>query len=66
MSALLRVKVLKNNHIHYDKQNYMCKKCYRQFVVGSQDWLISDVSKELVDKLLRAYIFGINTIDTLH
>ncbi len=42
----------KNGHTHYGKQNYMCKDCGRQFVIGGQNWFISDATKDLVDKLL--------------
>jgi len=42
----------KNGSTHYGKQNHMCKDCGRQFVIGGQDWFISDATKELVDKLL--------------
>jgi insertion element IS1 protein InsB len=54
----------KNGHTHYGKQNYRCKKCGRQFVIGGQDWFISDTQKELVDKLLleRISLAGISRV----
>ena len=54
----------KNGHTHYGKQNYRCKKCGRQFVIGGQDWFISDAQKELVDKLLleRISLAGISRV----
>ena len=42
----------KNGKTSYGKQNHFCKDCGRQFVIGGQDWFISDAQKELVDKLL--------------
>lgn len=42
----------KNGNTHYGKQNNKCNKCGRQFVIGGQNWFISDRDKELVDKLL--------------
>ena len=35
----------KNGHTHYGKQNYRCKKCGRQFMIGGQDWFISNAQK---------------------
>lgn len=42
----------KNGLTHYGKQNHRCNNCGRQFVIGGQDWFISDATKGLVDKLL--------------
>ena len=44
--------VVKNGHIHNGKQNYKCKVCGRQFVEDPQQKLISQKTKDLVDKLL--------------
>ena len=54
----------KNGHTHYGKQNYRCKKCGRQFVIGGQNWFITDAQKELVDKLLleRISLAGISRV----
>lgn len=54
----------KNGHTHYGKQNYRCKKCGRQFVIGGQNWFISDTQKELIDKLLleRISLAGISRV----
>lgn len=42
----------KNGHTSYDKQNYQCTECKRQFVEGDQDWYVSDSEKAIIDKLL--------------
>ena len=44
--------MVKNGHIHNGKQNYKCKVCGRQFVEDPQQKLISQQTKDLVDKLL--------------
>jgi len=44
--------VVKNGRIHNGKQNYRCKVCGRQFVEDPQQKLISQQTKEMVDKLL--------------
>ncbi len=41
-----------NGHTHYSKQNYLCHSCNRQFVVGGQDWFVSESDKTLINKLL--------------
>lgn len=43
---------IKNGHTEYGKQNHMCKSCSRQFVIGGQNWFISEQTKDLIDKLL--------------
>lgn len=54
----------KNGHTHYGKQNYRCKKCGRQFVIGGQEWFITSSQKELIDKLLleRISLAGISRV----
>lgn len=54
----------KNGHTHYGKQNYKCKKCGRQFVIGGQEWFITAAQKELIDKLLleRISLAGISRV----
>ncbi len=42
----------KNGHTHYGKQNYYCHKCGSQFVESGQDWFVSELEKELINKLL--------------
>lgn len=44
--------VVKNGKIHNGKQNHKCKDCGRQFVRDSQNKIISDATKHLIDKLL--------------
>lgn len=44
--------VVKNGHIHNGKQNHRCKTCGRQFVKDPQNKVISQETKELIDKLL--------------
>ncbi len=43
---------VKNGRIHNGKQNYRCKTCGRQFVEDPQNKIISQESKDLIDKLL--------------
>ena len=45
-------KIVKNGLIHNGKQNYRCKDCGRQFVENPQPKLLSQQTKDLVDKLL--------------
>lgn len=44
--------IVKNGLIHNGKQNYRCKDCGRQFVEDPQQKLISEQTKNLVDRLL--------------
>ena len=44
--------VIKNGTIHSGKPKWKCKDCGRQFVANSQQRLISDATKQLVDRLL--------------
>lgn len=44
--------VVKNGSIHNGRQNHLCKNCGRQFVEDSQNKVISDETKALIDKLL--------------
>lgn len=53
--------VVKNGHIHNGKQRYKCKQCGRQFVYGATKKVISDQTKQRIDKLLleRVSLAGI-------
>ncbi len=44
--------VVKNDYIHKRKQNHKCKACGRQFVEDSQQKIISQQTKDMIDKLL--------------
>lgn len=44
--------VVKNGFIHNGNQNFKCKQCARQFVLNPKNKLISQETKELIDKLL--------------
>jgi transposase-like protein len=46
------IKIVKNGRIHNGKQNYKCRDCGRQFVEHSQQKIISQETKALIDKLL--------------
>lgn len=46
------IKIKKNGHTHYGKQNYQCNECGRQFVDSGQDWFVSESEKALINKLL--------------
>ncbi len=45
-------RIIKNGCIHNGKQNHKCKDCGRQFVEAPQNKIISEATKELIDKLL--------------
>jgi hypothetical protein len=45
-------KYKKNGHIHNGKQNHQCKVCGRQFVDGCEQYLVSDETRDLVERLL--------------
>jgi len=45
-------KVIKNGTIHNKKQKYQCNDCRRQFVENPQNKIISDETKNFIDKLL--------------
>ena len=45
-------RIIKNGCIHNGKQNHKCKNCGRQFVKDPQNKVISQETKELIDKLL--------------
>jgi insertion element IS1 protein InsB len=45
-------RTVKNGHIHTGKQNHKCKICGRQFVEEPQNKIISQETRELIDKLL--------------
>jgi insertion element IS1 protein InsB len=42
----------KNGHIHNGKQNHQCKDCGRQFVDCFEQHLISDETRDLIERLL--------------
>src|SRR5207344_884283 len=42
----------KNGHIHNGKQNHQCKDCGRQFVDGFEQDLVSDETRDLIERLL--------------
>ena len=42
----------KNGHIHNGKQNHQCKDCGRQFVDYFEQYLISDDTRALIERLL--------------
>jgi insertion element IS1 protein InsB len=44
--------IVKNGKIHNGKQNYKCRECDRQFVENPQQKIISQATKDLIDKLL--------------
>jgi len=45
-------KYKKNGHIHNGKQNHQCKDCGRQFVDGFEQDLVSDETRDLIERLL--------------
>ena len=45
-------RTVKNGHIHTGKQNHKCKNYSRQFVEDPQNKVISQETKELIDRLL--------------
>ena len=45
-------KIVKNGKIHNGKQNYKCRDCGRQFVEHRQQKIISQSTRDLIDKLL--------------
>jgi insertion element IS1 protein InsB len=45
-------KYKKNGHMHNGKQNHQCKDCGRQFVDGVEQYLISDDTRALIERLL--------------
>jgi hypothetical protein len=45
-------KYKKNGHLHNGKQNHQCKDCGRQFVDGFEQYLVSDATRSLVERLL--------------
>ena len=42
----------KNGHIHTGKQNHQCKDCGRQFVQCFEQYLVSDDTRALIERLL--------------
>jgi transposase-like protein len=53
--------IKRNGHIHTGKQNYRCKDCGRQFVAEPTNKIISEQTKQLIEKLLleRVSLAGI-------
>jgi transposase-like protein len=45
-------KYKKNGHIHNGKQNHQCKDCGRQFVECFEQFLISDDTRGLIERLV--------------
>ena len=45
-------KYKKNGHIHNGKQNHQCKDCGRQFVDCFEQYLLSDATRGLIERLL--------------
>jgi insertion element IS1 protein InsB len=45
-------KYKKNGHIHNGKQHHHCHDCGRQFVDGSEQYLISEDTRALIERLL--------------
>lgn len=45
-------KYKKNGHIHNGKQNHQCKNCGRQFVDCFEQYLVSDDTRSLIERLL--------------
>lgn len=43
---------VKNGHIHNGKQRFLCRNCGRQFVEEPDNKIISQATKNLIDKLL--------------
>ena len=44
--------IVKNGKIHNGKQNYKCRDCGRQFVKNPKNKIITQNTKDLIDKLL--------------
>lgn len=44
--------IVKNGKIHNGKQNYKCRECDRQFVENPRNKIITQSTKDLIDKLL--------------
>ena len=45
-------KYKKNGHIHSGKQNHQCHDCGRQFVDCFEQYLVSDATRALIERLL--------------
>jgi hypothetical protein len=43
--------MLPRRHIHNGKQNHQCKDCGRQFVDGFEQHLVSDETRDLVERI---------------
>lgn len=44
--------IVKNGTIHNGKQKYACKLCRRQFVENPENKIISQATKDMIDKML--------------
>jgi insertion element IS1 protein InsB len=44
--------IVKNGFSYYEKQNFKCKECGRQFVENGQQNQINGETKKLINKLL--------------
>ena len=49
-------KFKKNGHVHSGKQNHQGKACGRQLVVSTEDHIISDEQRTVIEHLLRERI----------
>ena len=58
---------VKNGHIHNGKQRFLCRTCGRQFVDKPENKVISQATKDLIDKLLleRISLAGIARVTGL-
>ena len=45
-------KYKKNGHIHNGKQNHQCKDCSRQFIECFEQYLVTDETRGLIERLL--------------
>ncbi len=45
-------KYKRNGHMHNEKQNHQCKDCGRQFVACFEQYLLSDDTRALIERLL--------------
>ena len=49
-------KYKKSGHIHNGKQNHQCKDCVRQFVDCFDQYLVSDDTRDLIERLLLEHL----------
>lgn len=52
---------MENGHIHNGKPRFLCRNCGRQFIEETENKVIFQATKELIDKLLveRILLAGI-------